>query len=294
MKKLLLLLLLIQSTIVLAQVPQGFNYQATVRNSSGGLIINQNVNFKFNVMQNTPTSVPVFSETHLAPSDDLGAVNLVIGKGTATKGVFSQISWGSGTYYLGIELNTGSGYVAMGTTQLLSVPYALYASSTQSKGKPSIMISGNITDAQAAAQIAAEFGPYTENIVINNTTGLTYIDLSMIVKLIELRISNNRNLTRINLKYLSEIYGDCVIQTNPNLSSIDLPSLTSIEFGFNLRSNALTSSFINSFLNKLLTVTPSTGKYVQLDHQNPPAPPTGQGLIDKETLNNSGNSVFTD
>jgi hypothetical protein len=132
MKKLLLFLLLIQCTILLAQAPQGFNYQATVRNSSGGLIINQNVNFKFNVMQNTPTSVPVFSETHFAPTDDLGAVNLVVGQGTATKGMFSNIDWENGTYYLGIELNTGSGYVAMGTTQLLSVPYALYAKSSGS------------------------------------------------------------------------------------------------------------------------------------------------------------------
>ncbi len=294
MKKLYTLLVLLITVMINAQAPQGFNYQATVRNSSGNLIISQNVNFKFNVMQNTSTSVPVYSETHFAPTDDLGAVNLVVGKGTATTGVFSQINWGSGTYYLGIELNTGSGYVAMGTTQLLSVPYALYAASSQNKGKPSIMISGNITDAQASAQIAAEFGPYTENIFINNTTGLTYIDLSMIGKLIELRVSNNANLTRINLKYLSEIYGNCVIQTNPLLSSIDLPALSSIQSDFNLRYNALTSSFINSFLNRLLTVTPSTGKYILINGQNPPAPPTGQGIIDLGTLKNSGNDIYTD
>jgi hypothetical protein len=132
MKKLLLLLLLIQSTIVLAQVPQGFNYQATVRNSSGELIINQNVNFKFNVMQNTSTSTPVYTEIHDVPTDDVGAVNLVIGKGTATTGIFSNIYWGDGNYYLGIELNTGNGYVTMGVTQLLSVPYALYANNSSS------------------------------------------------------------------------------------------------------------------------------------------------------------------
>jgi hypothetical protein len=165
---------------------------------------------------------------------------------------------------------------------------------SQNKGKPSIMITGNITDAQAAAQIAAEFGPHTENIFINNTTGLTYIDLSMIVKLIELRISNNTNLTRINLKYLSEIYGNCVVQTNPLLSIIDLPALTSVESDLNLRYNALTTSFINSFLNRLLTVTPNSGKYILLNGQNPPAPPTGQGIIDLATLYNSGNSVYTD
>ena len=130
MKKLITLLALVIALITNAQAPQGFNYQATVRNSAGALIVNQNVNFKFNIMLNSATSLPVFSETHLAPTDDLGQVNLVIGTGTATTGSFSTINWGTGNYYLGIELNTGSGYVAMGTTQLLSVPYALYANSS--------------------------------------------------------------------------------------------------------------------------------------------------------------------
>ena len=130
MKKLYTLLALVLTLITFAQAPQGFNYQATVRNSAGALIVNQNVNFKFNIMLNSATSLPVFSETHMAPTDDLGQVNLVIGTGTATTGTFSTINWGTGNYYLGIELNTGSGYVAMGTTQLLSVPYALYANSS--------------------------------------------------------------------------------------------------------------------------------------------------------------------
>ena len=130
MKKLFTLLALVLTLITNAQAPQGFNYQATVRNSAGALIVNQNVNFKFNIMLNSATSLPVFSETHMAPTDDLGQVNLVIGTGTATVGTFSTINWGTGNYYLGIELNTGSGYVAMGTTQLLSVPYALYANSS--------------------------------------------------------------------------------------------------------------------------------------------------------------------
>jgi hypothetical protein len=115
-----------------AQAPQGFNYQATVRNSSGDLIVNTNVYFKFNIIQGSQTAVPIFTETHYVPTDDLGQVNLVIGQGTATTGIFSELDWSLGSYYLGIELNTGSGYVAMGTTQLLSVPYALYAENTGS------------------------------------------------------------------------------------------------------------------------------------------------------------------
>ena len=132
MKKLFTLLALILITTINAQAPQGFNYQATVRNASGALVINQNVLFKFNIMLNSQTSLPVYSETHQAPTDDLGQVNLTVGQGTATTGTFSSINWANGTYYLGIELNTGTGYVAMGTTQLLSVPYALYASTSGS------------------------------------------------------------------------------------------------------------------------------------------------------------------
>ena len=204
MKKLFTLLALIVMSTINAQAPQGFNYQATVRNSAGALIVNQNVYFKFNVMLNSATSVPVFSETHYVATDDLGQVNLTVGQGTATTGTFAGINWASGTYYLGIELNTGSGgYVAMGTTQLLSVPYALYANSagsTQSQGKTSIYLTGNITNAQAAAKIAAEFGPYTENIYIKNTTQLTSVDLSALVTISKIEISNNSIVLNDKLK----------------------------------------------------------------------------------------------
>ena len=129
MKKFYAILCLAIATLtqLQAQAPQGFNYQATVRNSAGGLIINTNVYFKFNVIQGSLTAVPVFTETHYVSTDDLGQVNLVIGQGTANLGSFSELDWSLGSYYLGIELDTGNGYLAMGTTQLLSVPYALYA-----------------------------------------------------------------------------------------------------------------------------------------------------------------------
>ena len=258
MKKLFTFIALIVLLTINAQAPQGFNYQATVRNSSGALVINQNVNFKFNIMLNSATSLPVFSETHLAPTDDLGQVNLVIGQGSATVGSFSTINWGNGNYFLGIELNTGAGYVAMGTTQLLSVPYALYANSagsTQSQGKTSIYLTGNITNAQAAAKIAAEFGPYTENIYIKNTTQLTSVDLSALVTISNIEIYNNSNLTSVNLNNLTTIEDEFRLESSAinslsftsllncsglyissgTLSSLNLPLLSSIdEFYFSL------------------------------------------------------------
>ena len=255
MKKLYNLLALVITTITFAQAPQGFNYQATVRNSSGALIVNQNVYFKFNVMLNSQTSVPVFTETHYVPTDDLGQVNLVIGQGTSTVGSFSTINWGTGSYYLGIELNTGSGYVAMGTTQLLSVPYALYANSagsTTSQGKTSIYLTGNITNAQAAAKIAAELGPYTENIYIKNTSQLTTVDLSALVSISTIKIENNSNLTYVNFNNLATIEDTFDFYGNSQFNSLSFPALLNCS-SFNIDSNVLTSlnipllSFINNF-----------------------------------------------
>ena len=136
MKKLFTLLAFVTTITIFAQAPQGFNYQATLRNSAGALIVSQNVLVKFNVLQNSVNGTIVYSENQSANTDDLGHINLVVGKGTPTTGTFSAINWGSGSYYLEIELNIGSGYVAMGTTQLLSVPYALYAEKSGSSATP--------------------------------------------------------------------------------------------------------------------------------------------------------------
>jgi trimeric autotransporter adhesin len=147
MKKLHTLLAFVITLITFAQAPQGFNYQATVRNSTGALIVNQIVLVKFNIYQNTAPGTLVYSENQSTNTDDLGHIALVVGQGTATTGTFSSINWGAGNYYLGIELNSGSGYVTMGTTQLLSVPYALYSQNAGSAMVPTIqqvLDSGNI------------------------------------------------------------------------------------------------------------------------------------------------------
>lgn len=361
MKKLYTLLALVITLITSAQAPQGFNYQATVRNSAGALIVNQNVYFKFNVMLNSQTSVPVFTETHYMPTDDLGQVNLVVGQGTATTGTFSSINWGTGNYYLGIELNTGSGYVAMGTTQLLSVPYALYANSagsSPSQGRTTIYLTGDITDAEAAAIIATQLGPVTENIIIQYTTQLTTVDLSALKNAAKIKIENNKVLTSVNFSGLEAVFDDFTIFSTP-LNNLSFPLLTKFAGGIGIDScsllttvtfpaltyayslnftncslltsvtfpaltnssalgiqsspllttvsfpvlkhcnslvfnnNALSVTTINALLNQMLSVSPK-GSYIFLNGQTPPAPPSGQGILDKQTLINGGNTVETD
>ena len=120
-------LISIVALVANAQAPQGFNYQATVRNNSGALMTNASVQLKFSILQDTATGTVVYSESQTKTTDGLGQVSTVVGQGTALTGTFAAINWGTGTHFLAIELNTGNGFVAMGTTQLLSVPYALYA-----------------------------------------------------------------------------------------------------------------------------------------------------------------------
>ena len=134
MKKFLffLSLIIISINTTLSQSPPGFNYQGEVRDSNGEKLVNQPVYFKFNIHQDSQTSLPIFTEIHYAATDDLGQVSLVIGNGSATLGNFSNIDWATGIYFLGIELDIGEGYTAMGNTQLFSVPYALYAENSGS------------------------------------------------------------------------------------------------------------------------------------------------------------------
>jgi hypothetical protein len=272
MKKLFTLLALAITLITTAQAPQGFNYQAIVRNSSGQLLLNQDVRVKFNILQNSSKGDIVYSETQTANTDDLGQINLVVGRGTAPTGTFSAINWGGGSYFLGIELDSGSGYVPMGTTQLLSVPYALYSGSSHNKGKTSIMIIGNITNSQAATKISNEAGSYTENIIIENTTTLTSVDLSNITDLMTIDVTNNLALSSINLSSLNFVYWD-----------------------IRLSGNAFPSSQINTLLHNFLRLsTAGRVKYIHLGGQTPPAPPTGQGIIDKAALISLGWNVFTD
>lgn len=134
MKNLFTSILLLLCLASFAQVPQGFNYQAVVRDSGGSVLTTHAVSFKFSVIPTAPTEIPVYVETHSLTTDNLGSVNMVIGQGTATTATFSSVDWSTGTYFLSIEINTGSGYVALGSTQFLSVPYAMYAKNSGSGG----------------------------------------------------------------------------------------------------------------------------------------------------------------
>ncbi|MCH8318195.1 MAG: hypothetical protein IIA88_06825, partial [Bacteroidetes bacterium] len=114
-----------------AQTPQSFNYQAIARDISGNILANQNVSFKIIILKTSTTGTVVYSETHSIITNQFGLVNIQIGNGTVVSGDLSTIDWGTDIYFVRIEMDVAGGvnYQLMGTSQLLSVPYALYAQS---------------------------------------------------------------------------------------------------------------------------------------------------------------------
>jgi len=112
-----------------AQSPEAINYQAVVRDGSGNIIANQSIGVQISILQTTATGTVIFSETFTKTSNGFGLINLAIGTGTATTGTFAGIDWSTGPYFVktAVDVTGGSSYVDMGTSQLLSVPYALYA-----------------------------------------------------------------------------------------------------------------------------------------------------------------------
>ncbi len=134
MKKVILTSVLIVFCILIyAQVPESFNYQAIVRNAAGEPIITQQVTFLFTVYKTSPSGTNVYSEKHTLITNESGLVTLAIGTGTDKTSDFSAIDWGADKYFLKVEIDPagGSTYTEMGTTQLLSVPYAFYAEKVQ-------------------------------------------------------------------------------------------------------------------------------------------------------------------
>ena len=134
MKKLTITLtmVIVVTITAIAQAPQAFRYQAVARDNAGNVLVNQNVSFQISILEGSTSWAAVYVETHDTITNEFGLVNLEIGNGAVVSGVFEEIDWGNGPYFLQIEMDENglSNYQLMGTSQLLSVPYSLYSEST--------------------------------------------------------------------------------------------------------------------------------------------------------------------
>lgn len=129
---------IIFSTLTIAgQVPERFKYQTVIRDADGKVIVNQQVSLLMEILQGSVNGQVVCSETFTPTTNEFGLVNLEIG--SQNPAAFDTIDWASGPYFLKVALDGN----VMGTSELLSVPYALYAKNAGNAG-PWISQSDNI------------------------------------------------------------------------------------------------------------------------------------------------------
>jgi len=124
------------SVSLLSQIPQSFKYQAVVRDAAGEVLQNQAVGIQISIHDETAGGTIIYQETFTATTNDFGLVNLEIGTGTPSIGSFSTIPWRTNSKFLevAVDLAGGSTYVSMGTSQLLSGPYALHSETSDDDG----------------------------------------------------------------------------------------------------------------------------------------------------------------
>jgi hypothetical protein len=170
MKKIIaniVILLILSATMpAFSQAPAGMKYQAIARNAAGSVLANTYVTFNIKILQGSADGTPVYLEIHEAETNESGLVTLVIGQGV-TGDDFSSIDWSNGPYFLRVEING----IMMGTSQLLSVPYALYSKEAEN------IFSGDYNDLKnkpdLSGYIQSEADPMFDASVAN---GITAVD----------------------------------------------------------------------------------------------------------------------
>ena len=125
----LLAIALIFCLKLMAQVPQKFSYQAVIRNATNVLVANTVVGMRISILQGSANGTVVYSETQKPTTNTNGLISISVGAGNVISGTFAAINWSKTPYFLKSEtdISVGTNYTISGTSELLSVPFALTA-----------------------------------------------------------------------------------------------------------------------------------------------------------------------
>jgi len=128
-----LLAAVLLTATIWAQTPQSFKYQAVARDASGEVVTDQAIGMQISILQSSTSGTAVYVETFTPTTNGFGLITLNIGAGTWVSGDFTTIDWSADTYFIKIEMDItgGTTYEEYGTSQLLSVPYALHAKTAE-------------------------------------------------------------------------------------------------------------------------------------------------------------------
>ena len=167
MKKLYTLIAsVVITSAVFAQAPSKMSYQAVVRDAGDVLVTSQVVGMQLSIVQGSVSGTVVYVETQTPTSNLNGLVSLEIGSGTVVSGTFNSIDWSKGQYFIKTETDPTGGrtYTITGTSQLMSVPYALHANTADS-------IIGGATQVTAGTNVTVTGSGKTASPYVINATG---------------------------------------------------------------------------------------------------------------------------
>jgi len=169
MKKLLSILsLMVLSVMLYAQTPQSFSYQTVIRDASWSVLANQSVGIEISILEDATNGAVMYKEEHSSTTSQIGLVNLAVGEGTVVSGDFTTIDWGNHSYFIqvAVDVTGGSNYQVMGTTQLRSVPYALYAETSGNPGPQGIPGDTGAVGPQGPIGLTGATGTFANGITV--------------------------------------------------------------------------------------------------------------------------------
>lgn len=253
MKKTFTIVALLLFSILFAQAPAGFNYQAIVKNAAGQLVINQNVTIRFSLKQGANSSTPLYVETHQVSTDSKSQVNLIIGQGTASIGNFAQIDWSLTSLYYSIELNTGSGYVTVASNDLISVPYAMYANIAGSTKIPSlaeVLQRGNDATAKKITNLATPVDPKDGVNIDYLATLKTKLDNQALKIKATTDTIIKKGLLQPQIEWEKEISSPTTFNNHVDVKQTQDGGFVLLSIGSNVRYQSISDKIIISRLNK--------------------------------------------
>jgi hypothetical protein len=139
-----------------ANVPSAISYQAVARDPQGMPLADANLQLRFTLIADSISGSAEYEETHILSTNSLGLFTTAFGAGTPVSNTFENINWTTGNKFLQVQIDTGNGWMDMGTQQLLSTPYSMHSATSGSIKNPGLPVFADNAAALAGGLVAGD------------------------------------------------------------------------------------------------------------------------------------------
>jgi hypothetical protein len=139
-----------------ANVPGAISYQAVARDSQGAPLADANLQVQFTLIADSLSGTAEYVETNTLSTNSLGLFTTALGAGTPVSNTFGNINWSTGNKFLQVQIDTGNGWMDMGTQQLLSTPYSMHSATSGAIKNPGLPVFADNAAALAGGLVAGD------------------------------------------------------------------------------------------------------------------------------------------